>query len=70
MATVRYCKKCNEYTNHIYVGELKEAEDASFNRFATIMTLGGYQAARRFIDDSPKCLACSKCGNIFKETYF
>lgn len=64
---IQYCKKCGEYTRHIYAGKLKEAEDASFNRFATVMTLGGYQIAKRLMDDSPKCFECSKCGRISKE---
>lgn len=64
---IQHCKKCNALTEHTYVGKLKEAEDDSFNRFATIMTLGGYQVAKRLLDDSPKCFKCSKCGNICKE---
>ena len=62
---IQYCKECNTFTEHTYVGKLKE-EDASFNRFATIITLGGYQVAKRLLDDSPKCFKCSKCGNICK----
>ena len=64
---IKYCKKCGEYTKHTYIGKLKEAEDASFNRLATIMTLGGYQVAKRLMDDSPKCFECIACGHISKE---
>lgn len=64
---IQHCKKCNGFTEHTYVGKLKEAEDASFNRIATIMTLGGYQVVKRLLNDSQKCFKCSECRNICKE---
>lgn len=64
---VKFCKKCGEYTNHSYVGKLKEPKDHAFNCFATMMTLSMYQISNRIMDDSPKCFECNKCGHIFKE---
>lgn len=64
---IRYCRKCNQYTRQTYVGKLKEPEDRMFNCLATMATLGGYQIAKRLMDDSPKCYECSRCGRITKE---
>lgn len=67
MAKIQYCKNCGCLTEHSYAGKLKNEEDTSFNRFATIITLGGYQIAKKLFDDSPKCFKCNKCGHISKE---
>ena len=64
---IQYCNRCGEYTRHIYIGKLKEAEDPAFNRIATVMTLGGYQIAKRLMDESPKCFECTQCGLISKK---
>lgn len=62
--TIRYCRKCKQYTRQSYVGKLKEPEDHAFNCFATIATLGMYQISKRIMEDSVKCYECSRCGRI------
>ncbi len=66
-SAIKYCRKCKQYTRQTYVGKIKEPEDNTFNCLATIATLGGYQIAKRIMDDSQKCFECSRCGRIAPE---
>lgn len=65
---VKFCKFCGNYTQQTYVGKAeKSMDEKSFDRMATIMTLGAYQISKRLCgEDTPKLWKCEQCQNISK----
>ncbi len=64
---IEFCRSCTNYTNHIYLGKApRSAEEKSFERFVTLMTLGAYPISKKLYGTSLKIWKCNKCGNTIK----
>lgn len=64
---IRKCKKCGEYTEHIYRGkEHMERGDLIFHGMLTIATGGLWLIFALLFDDRDEFWECSKCGRIHK----
>lgn len=65
---IEFCHTCANYTKHICIGKVPlSQEEKSFDRFATILTLGAYQISKCLYGEHPKIWECKNCGNTIKK---
>lgn len=64
---IRKCKKCGEYTEHVYKGkEPLSSEDKFMHIILALVTSGLWLIFAAIFDDRKKFWECSKCGHIHK----
>lgn len=64
---IRKCKKCGEYTEHIYKGKEPIPKDDIFMHGMLGLATGGlWILFAAIFDDRPTFWECSKCGKIHK----
>lgn len=63
MANIFYCKKCDEYTEHKYLGREKLQLDSE-EKFFSVVNIGIYPLMKKLTN--PKYYKCKQCGKIIK----